>query len=553
MIDKNTQLAAQMDNLRRGYLDGLPDKLEKITAIAQNLSGTEADHYILAELHQDLHHLASSGGTFGLHQLSEQVRLLELAVYRRLQDSVMIDAPLRRQWLRDIAELSQTVPAKDTHPIPDLTIAQAYHAESKLVKLWLVDDDEQLGLNLKQILTQCGYDVSLFTRLEQLEAATDQHGPDVLIMDVLFSSKSLHDTEEILQQPAFRTLLCPVIFISAHGDFASRIRAARFGAKGFLLKPLDIPALVDLLEQINQARYKILHRILIVDADESLASHYALVLKRAGMEVSVLSQPELIIETISAFRPELILMDISLPGYSGPEIESVIRQHEGWTGLPIVYLASETGLDNHIRAMGIGADDFLTKPISDIRLVAAVTVRAAKARQLSDLMSRDSLTSLFKHSRIKEELAIEIERSKRNGTDVSIAMIGLDHFKLINDSFGHAAGDHVLRAISQLLKQRLRKSDVVGRYGVEEFVIILPACNLATTQRIMNDLRERFAILRFHHEGAEFSCTLSAGLSSNAQFSVTVPEAFLASADRALQNAKQAGRNQICSATENTQ
>ncbi len=248
---------------------------------------------------------------------------------------------------------------------------------------------------------------------------------------------------------------------------------------------------------------------------------------------------------MAEFHPDLVLMDIEMPNYIGSELAAVLRQYEGWVGLPIIYLSAETDVDEQIKAMGVGADDFLTKPISDARLVSAIKVRAARARQLSDLMSKDSLTGLLKHARIKEELEIELARARRSGKELCAVMIDLDHFKQMNDTYGHAVGDRVIRAVAHLLKQRLRKSDMIGRYGGEEFVAVLPECDIETAEKIMNDIRERFALLRFNHEGTEFGCTFSAGIACSTQFP---PSGLLVAADEAMYRAKRSGRNRVCAA-----
>jgi diguanylate cyclase (GGDEF)-like protein len=247
----------------------------------------------------------------------------------------------------------------------------------------------------------------------------------------------------------------------------------------------------------------------------------------------------------------MILMDMHMPGYSGPELATIIRHHTEWIGLPIVYLSAETDIAQQLQAMKRGADDFITKPISDAHLVSAVKIRAARSRQLADLASKDSLTGLLKHALIKESLALELARAQRNSKPISIAMIDIDLFKSVNDTYGHAVGDRVIVALAHLLKQRLRKTDIIGRYGGEEFVAILPECDLKTAKRLINDIRQRFSAISFQHEGKEFTSTLSAGIASNLlPFTLNSSE-LLVSADEALYLAKHSGRNQVQVADSN--
>lgn len=238
-------------------------------------------------------------------------------------------------------------------------------------------------------------------------------------------------------------------------------------------------------------------------------------------------------------------MDMHMPGYSGPELATIIRHHTEWIGLPIVYLSAETDIAQQLQAMQRGADDFITKPISDAYLISAVKIRAARSRQLAELASKDSLTGLLKHALIKESLALELARAQRNRKPLSIAMIDIDLFKGVNDTYGHAVGDRVIVALAHLLKHRLRKTDIVGRYGGEEFVAILPECDFKTAVRLIDDIRERFSTLSFQHEEKEFSITLSAGIASDLLQPIANSNELLIAADEALYVAKHNGRNQV--------
>jgi diguanylate cyclase (GGDEF)-like protein len=323
------------------------------------------------------------------------------------------------------------------------------------------------------------------------------------------------------------------------------VRAAQLGALGYFLKPLDVPRLVSRMTQIFEQQRAPAQRVLIVDDDRDLAEHYRLALLADGMDADVLQQPTSIMEKLAAYRPELVLMDMHMPDFSGPDLAGVIRQHDSWSSLPIVYLSAETDLDRQIEAMNRGADDFLTKPISDAQLVAAVRIRIERARHLDEQISRDSLTGLLKHASIKESAAIEVIRARRNGKPVSLAMLDIDHFKSVNDSYGHAVGDVVISSVAMLLRQRLRRSDVVGRYGGEEFVAVLPECDAGDAYLLMEDIRRRFASLRFSHEGKDFGCTLSVGLACSAAYPDSGGAALLVAADEALYVAKREGRNQV--------
>ncbi len=263
------------------------------------------------------------------------------------------------------------------------------------------------------------------------------------------------------------------------------------------------------------------------------------------MEVRVLEEPRHIIEQITAFRPELLLMDAYVFGYNGSDLAALVRQYDEWSGLPIVFLSAETDLNKQVDALNHGADDFLTKPISAIQLVSSVRARVARARTLSALLNKDSLTGLLKHASIKSATINEIARAYRQHYPVVVAMLDIDHFKNVNDTYGHAVGDVVIASVATLLRQRLRQTDIIGRYGGEEFLMVLPHCEADDGWKRLEDIREYFSRLSFRQGETEFACTLSAGMVCSFDAAEAERDSLLIIADEALYRAKRGGRNQV--------
>ncbi len=549
-------IAAQLARLREDYQARLPGELAALSTLASSLDGSDADSARLEELHQRLHKLAGSGGTFGLISLGAQARLLEQQVKQWLTASFNAASdPLWPAFPGHVARLSEFAESSHagrTHTLPTRT---ASSAPAQDCHVWLVEDDPGLAEQMCRQLESFGYAVRRFDSIGDAEAAARTNAPDLLIMDILFPQQGENATEVLALRPTLRALGCPLLFVTSNDDFVSRVRAARLGAEGYFLKPLDVPRLINRIAEIFDKRRAPCHRVLIVDDDQELAEHYRLVLTAAEMEAEILHEPSAIIETIASFRPELVLMDLHMPDYSGPELAGVIRQYDRWSSLPIVYLSAETDLDLQTAAMDRGADDFLTKPIADTQLVATVRARIERARQLDAQITRDSLTGLLKHASLKESLEVEVARARRVGKPITVAMLDIDHFKSVNDTYGHAIGDVVISAVAMLLRQRLRQTDILGRYGGEEFVAVLPGCNSEDAYRLLDDIRQRFASVDFSHRGQAFSCTLSVGLATSAHApqadrgkmleQLFHDEELLLSADEALYAAKHGGRNQV--------
>lgn len=541
-MDKKAEITARLDALRADYAARLPAEIARLRELVAQALVPESQSSALVELAQKLHKLAGSAGSFGFPELGKKAKKLELQVQEWLASS-NVDTGMLRVFSVAIAALGgESQSAKNGgYPMPS---ASASGAASSLI--YVLEDDPDVANEVCMTLRHFGHQVEHFATIAAAEAEILRRPPDFMICDIMFSDEGRETPDAIAHLQAQLPSAIPVIFVSTRTDFAAYHAAVRAGAVGYFVKPLDIIRLVDCFENYLDRNRSTPYRVLIIDDDQSLAEHYKLVLGTADIRAEVVSDPRDIFTLLNDFHPELILLDINMPGCSGIELAQVIRLNQDWLRVPITYLSSEQDEEKRALAMGRAGDDFLSKPLSDLELITAVSVRAARSRQLSDALDRDSLTGLLKHSRIKEQVDIELSRAQRTGDKLSVVMVDLDHFKQINDSYGHPAGDKVIKAMAHLLRQRLRKMDAVGRYGGEEFVAVLPRCSRAEAQALMEDIRKRFRDISFTVDQKTFHVTLSAGI---AAFEPDIERAdqLLQEADAALYRAKSDGRNRVCS------
>jgi diguanylate cyclase (GGDEF)-like protein len=323
----------------------------------------------------------------------------------------------------------------------------------------------------------------------------------------------------------------------------TRLMAVRSGGAAYFTKPLDIAEFIDSLDALTTQETPEPYRILIVDDDPQLSEFYSWALQGAGMQTQHVGDPMHVMEPLINFRPDLILMDVYMPGCSGLELATAIRQQRDYVGIPIVFLSAETDVEKQLSAMSLGGDDFLTKPILPDHLISAVASRAHRSRSLRSFMMRDSLTGLLNHTATKEQIDVELARARRNGDAVCVAMLDIDRFKSVNDTYGHLAGDRVIKNLARLLQQRLRSTDVIGRYGGEEFAVLLSGANGEASLRVLNDIRLGFAALKQQAGSTEFSATLSCGIATFPQHDTAAQ--LTDAADKALYEAKNSGRNKV--------
>lgn len=537
-MHESQQLVAQMAALEERFRQRLHDELEILNRLADQLHSTPD---ALQDLRDRLHKLAGSAGTFGYASLGERCRELEQRAQAELDAphccaSILDDIA---QAARRLNQLLEHQPDTRTEP-QRLDTPQAHERDQRHIALLVADD--QMREQLERTLSSFGYQTSCFDNPTALHQADHI---DAMIVDTSPPGSTL------LQDPVFRQRDAqspPLLVISSQDNFTGRLHAVRVGATGFFTKPVDLPMLESRLERCFNTFQGGPFRVLIVDDDTELSARYALVLSSAGMVVDTLSDPHQLLDKMTAFSPEVVLMDLSMPEYSGPELAQVIRLNDDWLRVPIVYLSAEVNAERQMSALLKAGDDFITKPISDSALLTTVYARAQRARMVSEALARDSLTGLLKHADIKEQVEIETERALRTRSPLTVAMIDIDRFKSVNDQYGHASGDSVIRALSNLLRQRLRKIDRLGRYGGEEFVAVLPGCCEDDAFAILDSIRQAFSAVQFSStQGKPFNCTFSAGISS-----CMAPDwsngALLDDADRALYQAKESGRDRICKA-----
>ncbi|GIZ53106.1 diguanylate cyclase [Noviherbaspirillum aridicola] len=541
--------------IREGWAAKLPQRLDEIR-LALEACETAAERSACEPLRALLHTLSGSAGSFGFAELGMKATGLELMLNAYLAGETAGFQPIAdgtRQMLdfamRQLApqQMPSPAPPQVSSPAPqqappqaDTSPADPSPPASRLVYLVQDHADNEVATQLLHF----GYDVRAVDDLSRLQGCIRAQPPAAVIIDLAFPEGIMRGADELVRIRREDGARCASVFISTRSNFSARLATVRAGADSYFAKPLDMVALVDRLDAMIQRDASPAYRVLVVDDDADIADFHAAVLRAAGMEVRVLYRAADVLDMLGDYRPELILMDVYMPDCDGTELARLIRQDDRHLDVPIVFLSSESDYGRQLEAIESGADDFLCKPIKPAHLVSALSSRARRYRALRSLIMRDSLTGLLNHSALKEQLARECARAARSGTPAALVMLDIDRFKQINDAYGHPVGDQVIRALARLLQQRLRRGDIIGRYGGEEFGVIMPGTGTAAAQKVIDGIRESFGKLRHHAEHEDFGASFSAGVSQTDAGNAD-PEALLRRADAALYEAKRQGRDRV--------
>ncbi len=531
------------------YARMLPAKLEDLAVAINKSKEDPEDASLIAEVRSQAHKIKGTGGSLGFRQVSECMLFIEHAAQTMHEkpakeqialwadvDRKLVDARIMGE--KEAQDVASVVSAKEAE-------GQAEEAPASMARILVVDSDdgfldivEELG---KQRLVEI---VRAKTFREALDRACILP-LDAALINVLADTpdESFRLARELRNLPGYETL--PLAFISASALVKDRVEAAHAGASLYLDKPLESDALEKAVEHLVAIRTGGRPRILLVDDDEFFANTIALILRNEGVIVRILTDPNKILEVMQDFPPELLLLDVMMPGITGFEVCRMLRQIPRWQDLPIVFLTGQTGVENRLEAFRSGGDDYLPKPVVNEELLTRVKVRLDRARMLKDRSDKDTITGLLLRRAFSEQLAQLLADAQRNKTVFTICLLDVDKFKNVNDTYGHLAGDKVLAGLGQLLARRFRVEDLRGRWGGEEFMLGFRRESKETMHAAINRVLAEFREMIFTgDDGQEFKVSFSGGMASYPEDGESVYE-LIQTADARLYEAKKQGRNRI--------
>ena len=521
--------------LAKIYREKLPEKIAHIEHLWETLQH-QWDAALFQDFHREVHSLCGSAGTYGYSELSKAAREMEVFLKTMLDKESMpgIDQDIITNYLHQL-KLAHT---RNT-PVQTSMFNTSLAEQLENRNIYIVLQDELLNQQIRNELQHIDYQVHLVDNLDILLLAVKERVPAAMIIDTDYLDQSGIKIISGIQKEYGSSI--QLFCILPNSGLLPRLAAIRAGCHAFFQKPVDITQLIQKLDYRRSSNSDEAYRILIVDDSESLAKYYSLILNQAGMNARAITNPLNLLKELDAFQPHLLLMDVYMPDCTGYELAAILRQESLYTKIPIIFLSTEDDSNKKLFAISLGGDDFLTKPISPEHLISAVKSRSNRANILNYYMTTDSLTGLLNHSSILKKLDAQLNSSE--DTFGCFVMIDIDNFKQINDTYGHRVGDQVIKKLSGLLLSRTRAQDSVGRYGGEEFALVLLWASTENSKKIVDELRLQFSQYCFNENGQEFHVSFSAGISffEHQDDASKITE----EADKSLYKAKSMGRNQV--------
>ena len=293
--------------------------------------------------------------------------------------------------------------------------------------------------------------------------------------------------------------------------------------------------------------------VLIVDDNRTSRAELAGMVESLGYKAITAESGLEGLRLVREAQPSLVLLDLVMPDFDGFKVAAAVKAMPRF--VPVILLTALNDIESKRRGQAAGADDFLSKPVVllelQIRIAAMLRIRRlteqldAANKRLGELAHTDQLTGLANRRRFEQLFASEHERARRHHRPLAVLTLDIDHFKAVNDTYGHAVGDEVLKAVARSVAKTLRQTDWIARTGGEEFVVLAPESNPAGAVALGERLRRRVEGLTIDSGGVQLAKTISIGVAAWDGSGPVTADALLSASDDALYQAKEKGRNRV--------
>ena len=542
----------KFEKIRQIYVESFPEKLQVIEHCLEALSSEGNRSQYFADFKSEVHKLAGSSGSHGfdeIYQLSRKIDKLLADLIDNKASWVSSAKHLTEQSNHLIRSLNNVM-----HDYSIQTSSQTVTDDpvedrpgSHSLPVFIISENEEELAILSDVLENRSFAVYAFNDLNKAQEAAREHVPAIIVLEIdedlnMLAKGDMH--ERFYTASDIKPAL---VIISRREDIDTRIKASQLGIDAFFASPINAHNFISTLGVLLAFRESNQGRILLADENLDRSQHLAKVLNNENFECSTVRQPMHIVDELVNFKPDLILLSVAQCRSGQGNLAKMIRTHEYYFNVPIICILDKQDDELKPDLLDLGVDDCITADQLDTDWLTAIRQKIVRFRRANHLIIMDSLTGTLNRDAFVDRANEEISLAKRRGENICLAMIDIDHFKHINDANGHAVGDYVLRHISDYLSNRLRRSDIVGRYGGDEFLVLLPDTDLNSAYLVLDMVRQNLIAQTIRARDVQVQVSISLGLVSTQPANIKNVETLIAEADKKLYEAKMSGRNKLIS------
>ncbi len=445
------------------------------------------------------HNFSGSGKIFGAPKVSELGGEGEFLCY----GATMADRPPTRSELQQISVLARSLRLAFqalAESAPRSATPESANVRAVPLAL-IVDHPSAARSGLSDFLAKRGLQVQTAGSLEEADRILSANFPDMAaIASDLPDGPGQSLVRKIRDMETERSI--PVILLGSNQRFLDRVEAISCGADGFVNDPPDPATLLRKLKSLLGRRKASNGRIIAVEDDKAQAQFIQTTLDKAGYQAHVITDPALFETEIHTFRPDLVLMDVLLPKVSGFDLVRFLRQEEGFSAIPVVYLTTETRSQTQIEGAEAGGDDYLIKPVSSSELLGTIRSRLIRYHSLRAMMDHDELTALLAHTPFLQQARLCLSRYSRH--QIPYALVLLQVYPVNEeDAPSPRTRNLLIQGLAKFLQRRVRQTDVMGRFADDLVALVLEQLTEEDARTLLNRLQAEFSTLEHVGDGGQ--------------------------------------------------
>lgn len=495
---------------KQEYAAELPNEVQALAQSIKDARETGKNKSAFVAARHQAHNLKGSADSYGFSSISQGAGKIEILL-RSLEagDSTMQEL-LWSEIIRILADTESAANAAVKQVVPrghDMPEARALARHAIFVS-----GDRGVRETVKPLTEDGVCDVTICDGTEQALRSAKQHRPDLVFVDLSTCGKDKVPSlvASLRALPDCRHV--PLVLILDEQHQIEGNEALYLGSSEILDKPVSDIRFKAVVQRLLAARESFMPRILTVDDDPMLCKFIKTVLEPQGFVVEALTEPIKIIETLTDFAPDLVLLDVIMPSLSGYDVCRMIKEHEDWKDLRVLFITSKTNPESRASAFRAGGDDFLGKPVITEELIARVRAQLDRAVSLDQRFARDPLTGALQRAPFENTTTAMVEVARQKKTLLTLVLIDVEKLRERTAHYGVAVTQTVLFELGKLVQARFRAEDVRARLG-DFIVLVLPNKDGDSTRAALELMQEEFHQIKFDAgDGSIFRNTLKFGI-----------------------------------------